>query len=871
MYLCHYGDRMRFGIAKSEMKFPFVSALTFRYLCIKERGYFRFLLERTGLDMSTLADVVLPLPLYKYFTYRIPSDLQEALQIGSRVVVPFGRKKYYTAIVVRLHDVMPQGYEVKELISVLDERPVLRRPQLQFWEWIADYYLCSVGDVYKAALPSGLKLESETTVTLNTDFEEPDDNRLKEREWMLLAALGKKSRMTVQDLEKESGMRNILPTLRVLLEREAVFVSEQLKTNYRPKTETYIRLTFQQGDDAALRHAFECVKQAKKQETMLLSFLDLSLFMQKGKLREVSRKSLLDRSGVSSAVLGAMVEKGLFEPYKKEISRFETEVYTVQEAAPLSDAQQVAYRQISDSFKEHSVTLLHGVTSSGKTEIYAHLIDRVLHEGRQVLYLVPEIALTTQLTNRLRKIFGDKLMIYHSKFSDNERVEIWNTLLDDHSPRIVLGVRSSIFLPFGDLGLVIVDEEHETSYKQYDPAPRYHARNAAIVLASMHGAKTLLGTATPAVETYFNARQGKYGLVELKSRFNDVELPEIIPVDVREMRKKNRMRGNFTPELLNRMQIALDGDEQVILFQNRRGFAPMVECKQCAWVPKCEHCDVSLTYHKRFNKLTCHYCGFTYEIPKVCPACGQPTIGVMGFGTERIEEDIAQHFPNIPVSRMDLDTTRSRSAYEQIIEDFSKKKNKILIGTQMITKGLDFDHVSVVGILSADLMMNYPDFRAHERAFQMMEQVSGRAGRKNRKGVVVLQTSQPESPLIRQVIAHDYEGMYNMQLSERKAFSYPPYTRLIYIYLKHRDETLLQELSVRYTSLLREVFGARVLGPDNPPVARIQSLYIRKVVLKMELSASMPKVKEILKQVYENMLVDDRFKTLLLYYDVDPM
>ena len=407
--------------------------------------------------MSTLADVVLPLPLYKYFTYRIPSDLQEALQIGSRVVVPFGRKKYYTAIVVRLHDVMPQGYEVKELISVLDERPVLRRPQLQFWEWIADYYLCSVGDVYKAALPSGLKLESETTVTLNTEFEEPDDNRLKEREWMLLAALGKKSRMTVQELEKESGMRNILPTLRVLLEREAVFVSEQLKTNYRPKTETYIRLTFQQGDDAALRHAFECVKQAKKQETMLLSFLDLSLFMQKGKLREVSRKSLLDRSGVSSAVLGAMVEKGLFEPYKKEISRFETEVYTVQEAAPLSDAQQVAYRQISDSFKEHSVTLLHGVTSSGKTEIYAHLIDRVLHEGRQVLYLVPEIALTTQLTNRLRKIFGDKLMIYHSKFSDNERVEIWNTLLDDHSPRIVLGVRSSIFLPFGDLGLVIVD------------------------------------------------------------------------------------------------------------------------------------------------------------------------------------------------------------------------------------------------------------------------------------------------------------------------------------------------------------------------------------------------------------------------------
>lgn len=821
--------------------------------------------------MNTFADVVLPLPLYKYFTYRIPSDWQAVLQPGSRVVVPFGRKKYYTAIVTRLHDVMPQGYEVKEILSILDDRPILRRPQLQFWEWIADYYLCSVGDVYKAALPSGLKLESETTVTLNTEFEEPDDDRLKEREWMLLTALSKKSRMTVQELEKESGMHNVLPTLRLLLEREAVFVSEQIKAHYRPKTEAYIRLTFAPGDEAALRSAFERVKQAKKQEVMLLSFLDLSLFMQKGKLREVSRKALLDRSGVSSAVLGAMVEKGIFEVYKKEISRFDTTALPVSEIAPLSELQQAAYRQILDSFKEHAVTLLHGVTSSGKTEIYAHLIQRVLAEGRQVLYLVPEIALTTQLTNRLRKMFGDKLVIYHSKFSDNERVEIWNTLLDSREPRLVLGVRSSIFLPFADLGLVIVDEEHETSYKQYDPAPRYHARNAAIVLASMHGAKTLLGTATPAIETYFNARQGKYGLVELKKRFNDVELPEIIPVDVKEMRKKNRMQGNFTPELLNRMQHALQAGEQVILFQNRRGFAPMVECKQCAWVPKCEHCDVSLTYHKRYNQLTCHYCGYTYEIPKVCPACGQPTIGVMGFGTERIEEDIARHFPEVPVSRMDLDTTRSRNAYEQIIDDFSKGKNKILIGTQMITKGLDFDWVSVVGILSADQMMNFPDFRAHERAFQMMEQVSGRAGRKNKKGVVVLQTSDPSSPLIQQVIAHDYEGMYNRQLAERKAFSYPPYTRLIYIYLKHRDETLLQELAVRYTTALREVFGSRVLGPDNPPVARIQSLYIRKVVLKMELAASMSRVKEILRQIYENMLVDDRFKSLLLYYDVDPL
>ncbi len=821
--------------------------------------------------MSAFADVILPLPLYKYFTYRVPAELQPMLQSGSRVVVPFGRKKFFTAIVARLHDVEPQGYEVKEIASLLDERPILRRPQLQLWEWIADYYLCSVGDVYKAALPSGLKLESETMISLNTEYEESDDRRLKEREWMLLMALSKRSRMTVQELEKESGLRNIMPTLRGLLECEAVFVSEQIKPQYKPKTEVYIRLTFAPGDDDALRRAFDLVKLGKKQETMLLSFLDLSQFMQRGKLREVSRKSLLERSGVSPAVLGAMVEKKIFEPYKKEVSRFKETVYSVQEIAPLGEAQQIAYRQIGESFQKHAVTLLHGVTSSGKTEIYAYLIDRVLKEGRQVLYLVPEIALTTQLTLRLRKIFGDKLMIYHSKFSDNERVEIWNQLLDDRSPRVILGVRSSVFLPFSDLGLVIVDEEHETSYKQYDPAPRYHARNTAIVLASMHGAKTLLGTATPAVETYFNAKQGKYGLVELKTRFNDVELPQIIPVNVQEMRKKNRMKGAFSPELLNRMQHALSNDEQVILFQNRRGFAPMVECKQCAWVPKCEHCDVSLTYHKRFNQLTCHYCGFTYEVPKVCPACHQPTIGFMGFGTERIEEDVAEHFPNLPVSRMDLDTTRSRTAYEQIIEDFSQGKNKILIGTQMITKGLDFDRVSVVGILSADQMMNYPDFRAHERAYQMMEQVSGRAGRKNGEGVVVLQTADPEAMLIRQVMAHDYEGMYNVQLAERKAFSYPPYTRLIYIYLKHRDETLLHQLAVRYTTQLREVFGSRVLGPDNPPVARIQSLYIRKVVLKMELVASMSKVKEILRQLYENMLVDDRFKSVVLYYDVDPM
>ena len=537
----------------------------------------------------------------------------------------------------------------------------------------------------------------------------------------------------------------------------------------------------------------------------------------------------------------------------------------------MSEVQKRAYEQITDSFRTHDVTLLHGVTSSGKTEIYIHLIKQVVDAGRQVLYLVPEIALTTQLTTRLQRVFGDKLIIYHSKFSDNERVDIWNNLLNEKKSGIILGVRSSIFLPFRDLGLVIVDEEHENSYKQYDPAPRYHARNAAVVLASMHGAKTLLGTATPSIETYYNARQGKYGLVELLSRFEELELPLVEIADVKELRRKRRMSGNFSPVLIDKASQALKQGEQVILFQNRRGFAPLVECKECAWIPKCEHCDVSLTYHKRFNQLTCHYCGYTYEIPRVCPACGQPTIEIKGYGTERIEEDVQEYFPGYEAARMDLDTTRSRNSYEQIISDFEQQKTRILVGTQMVTKGLDFDHVSVVGILNADTMMNYPDFRAHERAYQMMAQVAGRAGRKNHRGTVVLQTSEPNHPLIRQVMDNDYEGMYKTQLSERKQFSYPPFFRLIYIYMKHKDEQILNSLSIQYARTLREVFGERVLGPDNPPVARVQSLYIRKIVLKVEVNASMIRVKEILRKVYENMLTDGRFKSLILYYDVDPM
>lgn len=821
--------------------------------------------------MNRFADVILPLPLYRYFTYRIPDEMQGRLRQGHRVVVSFGRSKFYTAIVVALHDMEPQGYEVKEIATLLDDEPIVLRTQLNFWQWIAEYYLCSVGDVYKAALPSGLKLESETSLTINNDYEEDVDNRLTEREAVLLQTLAGQGRLTVQELEKATGLRNTLPVLRRLVEREAVFVTERMRVNYKPKTEVCVRLTFEQGNHEALRAAFDLVGRAKQQEVLLLSFLDLSHFMQKGCYVEVSRSELLARADVSPAVLAGLVNKGVMETYKREVSRFVPLVHRSVELPRLSDEQSRALGEIYGSLGDKSVSLLHGVTSSGKTEIYIHIINNILQQGRQVLYLVPEIALTTQLTERLQRVFGDKLLIYHSRFSDNERVEIWYKMLRSREPRVVLGVRSSVFLPFHDLGFVIVDEEHEPSYKQYDPAPRYHARSAAIVLAGMYGAKVLLGSATPSIESYYNALTGKYGLVELLVRYSNNPLPDVRTIDMREQRRRRQVKGNFSQALIDAMQGALKREEQIILFQNRRGFAPMVECRECAWIPKCTQCDVSLTYHKRDNRLVCHYCGYSCEIPHVCPACLQATIEVRGFGTERIEEDVEEMFPDVKMARMDLDTTRSRNAYQEIIDDFASGKSKILVGTQMVTKGLDFDRVSVVGILSADTMLSFPDFRAYERAFQMMSQVAGRSGRGKSRGEVLLQTSQPELPIIGQVIAHDYIGMYQEQILQRQQFGYPPFTRLVYIYLKHRDEAVLDTLSQQYATLLRKVFGERVLGPDNPPVARIQSLYIRKIMLKVEIVASMSQVKDLLRKIYENSLADSRFKQLVLYYDVDPM
>lgn len=821
--------------------------------------------------MEKFVDVILPLPLQASFTYALPPEMDGQVQIGCRVVVSFGRKKFYTGIVRNVHYLKPQEYEVKEVSAVLDEHPILVPLQFRFWEWLADYYLCTQGDVYKAALPSGLKLESETVVEYNPDFEATEP--LSEREQKVLDLLAVEPEQTVTRLEKESGLKNILAVVKSLLEKDALFVKEELKRTYKPKTETRVRLTEAARNERRLHFFFdELQRRAPKQLDLLMKYIELSGCLGGREVKEVSKAELLKRSGATPAVFSGLVDKGVFEVYQQEVGRLETVSQAVMSLNELNVHQQRAFDEIRASFREKNVCLLHGVTSSGKTEIYIHLIDEAVRQGKQVLYLLPEIALTTQITERLKRVFGCRLGIYHSKFPDAERVEVWQKQLSHEPYDIILGVRSSLFLPFQRLGLVIVDEEHENTYKQQDPAPRYHARNAAIVLASMCGAKTLLGTATPSVESWYNATEGgKYALVELKERYKEIQLPEIIPVDIKELQRKKRMNGPFSPLLLQYVREALEQKEQVILFQNRRGFAPMIECHTCGWVPKCKNCDVSLTYHKGLNQLTCHYCGYTQPVPRQCPACEGVDLRNRGFGTEKIEDDVKAIFPEARVARMDLDTTRTRTAYERIIHDFQQGRTDILIGTQMVSKGLDFDHVSVVGILNADTMMNYPDFRAYERAFQLMAQVAGRAGRKNKRGRVALQTKSIDHPIIPQVMHNDFEGMVVGQLAERQLFRYPPYYRLVYVYLKHRNEQLLDVMAQTMAAKLRAVFGARVLGPDKPPVARIQTLFIRKIVLKIETNAPMARARQLLVQVQQEMVAEDRFKSLIVYYDVDPM
>ena len=824
--------------------------------------------------MRTFVDVIVPLPVAGVYTYAIPQGWEQRIdEAGCRVVVPFGSKKFYTAIVLKIHRNPPEEYDAKEISEVLDAHPVILPMQYDLWRWIAEYYLCTLGDVYKAAMPSGMKVESETVVVPDPDFEA--DDPLSAREIAVLDALQrKKEGENVTRLERATGIKHILPVVKSLLEKGAIRVKEELKRSYRPRTESFVHFTELMHNERNLHLQFTLLARAPKQLSLLMKYLELSGWDHGAShpFHEVSRKALLEESKASSAILNGLVEKNIFEVYQREVGRLaDSDEAGGSTLGSLSPAQQKAYEGILQSFETNNVCLLHGVTSGGKTEIYMHLIEQTIRAGKQVLYLLPEIALTTQITHRLKNVFGNRLGVYHSKFPDAERVEIWQKQLSAESYDVILGVRSSVFLPFRRLGLVIVDEEHESSYKQQEPAPRYHARSAAIVLASLFGAKTLLGTATPSIESYYNACQGKYGLVELTERYRNIRLPHIELVDIKELARKKLMTAQFSPFLLAKIREALEQKEQVILFQNRRGFAPMVECHTCGWVPKCKNCDVSLTYHKALNQLTCHYCGYTLPVPVVCPACGGTDLRSRGFGTEKIEDGIRTLFPEARVARMDLDTTRTRASYEKIIGNFEEGKTDILIGTQMVSKGLDFDRVSVVGILNADSMLNYPDFRSYERAFQLMAQVAGRAGRKGKQGLVVLQTKSPDLPLIHEVMTYDYARMYAEQIEERQMFRYPPFYRLVYVYLKHRKEDVLEQGASCMADLLRKGLDTRVLGPDKPPVGRIQALFIRKIVIKIEQTASMRKVRDYLIEVQRAVVADERFRSLIVFYDVDPM
>lgn len=779
-------------------------------------------------------DVILPLPLPGLFTYSIPEGMEGKVVFGKRLLVPLGKSKKYIAMAVKTHDVKP-AFDVKPIEQVLDEEPTLLPQQYRLWSWIGEYYMSPLGDVYNAAFPAGLK-----------------------------------------STEK-----------------------------FKPKMELYVELASTYRNPQALRVAISMMARAVKQSKVFMTFLQLSHWDrlledeldENGLMREdlyglnatsdkcsdssaevpsfvekVTKEELMNESHSTSAIVKTLIDKGFLFTYELEVGRLNTSGEAhFDQIKPLSMPQQDAYNQILMQMMKKNVVLLHGVTSSGKTEVYIHLIKQALDEHKQVLYLLPEIALTVQIMERLHRVFGDRLGIYHSKYSDAERVEIWQKQMSGHPYDVILGARSAVFLPFQNLGLVIIDEEHETSFKQQDPAPRYHARSAAIMLASMYGAKTLLGTATPSMESYYNAQQGKYGLVEMKTRYQGIQLPEIQVVDVKDLKHRKMMKGAYSPQLLAAVREALENGEQAILFQNRRGFAPMIECKVCGWVPKCKNCDVSLTLHKNINLLTCHYCGYTYPVPTECPNCGSTELMGRGVGTEKVEDQLSEIFPEARIARMDLDTTRTRNAYERLITDFSTGKTNLLIGTQMISKGLDFDKVRVVGILNADSMLNYPDFRAYEHAFMMMSQVSGRAGRKGKRGLVILQTKSPELPVISQVVHNDYAGFYKDLLEERRAFHYPPFFHLINVFLKHKHEKVCQQASMEMGQMLRGWFGERVLGPDKPAVARVKTMNIRKIVIKLENTIDYRKVREYLTYTQERMMKDTRYGALQIYFDVDPM
>ena len=812
--------------------------------------------------MQYFIDVILPIPIQKTFTYTVTEDEAKFLQKGMRVAVSFGKTKMYTGLVFNIHQTAPTLYEAKDIYQILDEEPLVNERQLQHWQWISSYYMCSIGDVYRASLPSAFLLESETIIIKND--KDIDESDLLDDEFLIYEALQHQSQLTIHQVSDILGKKKVMPIVNSLINKSVIIVQEEIYEQYKPKLVRYVRLHQNYTNNDSLEGLLSELSRAKKQRTAVLSFFQLLAAK-----KPIKAKDLEEKAKVSSSILKSLVEKNIFEFYHIKIDRisFKGEVNDLKK---LNNFQEIALKEIKESFKNKDVTLLHGITSSGKTEVYTKLIQEVLDQGKQVLFLLPEIALTTQIITRLQIYFGNKISVFHSKYSINERVEVWRNVLENKSKaQIILGARSSVFLPFSNLGLIIVDEEHETSYKQFEPSPRYNARDAAIVLAKIHKAKILLGSATPSLESYFNAKQNKYGLVELNRRHGNVLLPKIELIDVKEKYRIKEMNGHFSNRMLKLIQDALDNKEQVILFQNRRGYSPVVECKTCGVSPECPNCDVTLTYHKFKHELRCHYCNYLRAMPNSCGACGSNTLDTKGFGTEQIELELKKLFPNFKIGRMDLDTTRGKHGYQRIIGAFESKEIDVLVGTQMLSKGLDFDNVSLVGVLNADTMLNFPDFRAHERAYQMMVQVSGRAGRSRKQGNVAIQTYNPLHQILQQVSTTNYVNMYDEQLQERWQYNYPPYYRLMKITLKHRDYNKVDSGINWLFKALQQSFGDYVLGPSAPAVSRIRNQYIKNLIIKIPPKQSLAETKKHITKIRNTFEAVKDFRPIRFITDVD--
>ncbi|WP_282136597.1 replication restart helicase PriA [Seonamhaeicola maritimus] len=815
--------------------------------------------------MRYFIDIILPIPLQKLFTYSITTAEAEFLKPGMRVAVPFGKSKIYTGLVFRIHNEAPTVYEAKEIHQILDETPIVNSIQLELWHWISKYYMCTLGDVMRAALPSAFILESETVVT-KSSLKEVDESLLKDDEFLIYEALHHQSSLKIHDISNILDKKNVLPVIKRLIEKEAIAVEEEVYEKYKPKLVRYVKLHVNYSSEEALQDLLDKLSRAPKQRDVVMTLFSISATTRK----PVKVSELSNESKVSPQIVKALIDKGVLEEYYIQTDRVQYSGDENEASKNLNEHQQTALKEVKDSFKNQNVTLLHGVTSSGKTEIYVKLIEEVLEKGKQVLYLLPEIALTTQLVNRLQNYFGEQVSIFHSKYSTNERVEVWNNVLNNSvKARIVLGARSSVFLPFNNLGLIIVDEEHEQSFKQFDPAPRYHARDTAVVLANIHKAKTLLGSATPSLESYFNAKQAKYGFVELLHRFNNVLMPDIELVDIKDKHKRKRMTGHFSDRLIKEITETLDEKQQVILFQNRRGFSPIVECNTCGHSPQCPNCDVSLTYHQYRSQLRCHYCGYNMSMVQDCMACGSPDLDSKGFGTEQIEEEVKILFPDAKVARMDLDTTRGKYGYEKIITALEQQEIDILVGTQMLTKGLDFRNVKLVGIMNADNMLNFPDFRAHERSFQLMVQVSGRAGRTEERGKVLIQTYNPYHNILQQVSTNNFIDMFNEQMNDRYNFKYPPVYKQIKITLKHKDYNRVENASIWFAKSLRQFFGDSVLGPESPPISRIRNQFHKNILVKIPKKQSLAKTKEAIIKVNNSFSSIKDFRSVKVILNVD--